>query len=576
MERIFYNSDVVDIGTKLPVYIFDTSYLPSTDVIDYDEFIPTLMSFVPQHPYVLIMFNCGLNKISWIWGIKFLKSFLADNQVNLQNLRKIITVHDSWFIKSITQILSTTKVNLSNFSKFIDYFTLESDSIDIENLGQNSFMIHSKTLSQLSHYIDITQLKISLNIYKHDLQVESEIQLSKRYIPLLNPLTNFNYSKNPIFYQHFYQIFNIINLYSTKTELIFHKPGNKLNTDVLFNCINRNQLIWINDWDLYGIATTFKKILMELPHPIIPTNLIPLPMKDDYNYTSQTFNNLLKYHSSNQLTENYSLVLIQLCELCLHLISNNETTHHTSLTLSKSLSHCLSHELISSQNKDNILIINRFLKNLLDNWSKLRINYVNDSLYYTVEDCILGKPELVNNKNKTKIQNLTQSNLPDTSYDLSYEITVEENTLEADDDNEVRVSVNTTTILNHNSKLSKVIPLTNNMTPIKNLNREILSPLINLNLSPNKFINTTTTKVNKALSDVSNVSLQYPPQKYKFSDTTSRKPSPPSMISADMSTNNTNTNTNISKRPVIRGRKVSELAKLYEERAKGLELLKGL
>ena len=36
------------------------------------------------------------------------------------------------------------------------------------------------------------------------------------------------------------------------------------------------------------------------------------------------------------------------------------------------------------------------------------------------------------------------------------------------------------------------------------------------------------------------------------------------------------TNTNIEEKPVIRGRKVSELAKLFEERSEGIEILRGM
>ena len=73
MDRIFYKSDLRDPTTNYPIYIFDTSYLPSPDIINYNEFLITLMSYLPIKPYVLIMFSCGLNKISWIWGIKFIQ-----------------------------------------------------------------------------------------------------------------------------------------------------------------------------------------------------------------------------------------------------------------------------------------------------------------------------------------------------------------------------------------------------------------------------------------------------------------------------------------------------------------------
>lgn len=73
---------------------------------------------------------------------------------------------------------------------------------------------------------------------------------------------------------------------------------------------------------------------------------------------------------------------------------------------------------------------------------------------------------------------------------------------------------------------------------------------------------------NSKLTDVSNILGQYPPQKYKFS----RPEKPVNMPvtlepAAPLSP---------VKKTVIRGRKVGELAKLFEERAQGLEVLQSM
>ncbi|KAK6455501.1 divergent CRAL/TRIO domain-containing protein [Scheffersomyces xylosifermentans] len=559
MDRIFFKTDSIDPVSNLPIYVFDTSFLPSTDVINYDAFVPTLINCLPKHPYVLIMFSCGLNKISWLWGIKFLKSFLADN-INIDNLVKIISVHDSWFVKSITQILANynfTKRNIAQLNKLVDTFMISGHEVE-KHTSKNSTVIHCNTLSGLSNYVDIRQLKISLNVYKHDLLLEKDIQISMRFVPLLNPYTKIDSDSNRLFFHHFYQIFNIIDTSGDKVELLFHKPGNKVNTEIFYKCVNRNQLIWINDWDFFCISTAFKKFLMDLPCPMIPLAEITLPIKDDYSYTFQTFHRIIKNLESAEATVNYSQVLVQLFRLCSKLIRANETTKHTSTTLSKCLSHCLSHELVSTSSKDNILVVNRFLRNVLEYWPNMSSAF---KKYRTVEDVVNGKD--------VKIYK------PDDSYDLSYDVTLDEE--EDADENELKF--NTVNILNNNSKLTKEIRsiavVTPTVSPVKELpaTPTSISPPATLYMGspirskPAKDSNKRPGITNK-LTDVSNIGLQYPPQKYKFV--------PAKPTSKGFGHENAMVGTMNVKKTVIRGRKVSELARLFEERTQGLELLKGM
>lgn len=627
MERIFYKSDIQDAYTGLPIYIFDTSYLPSPDLINYDEFIPTLMTAVPQHNYVLIMFSCGLNKISWMWGIKFLKTFLSsDSEVNnLDNLVKIITVHNSWFVKSITQIVTNynlTKKNLSSFNKLFESLnnTPFSDFLKFPNL-----IINCSSLSELTNYVDIRKLKLSLNIYKHDLLLEPKISFQFPIEKLIHSKVKFDEAKFPTFYNHFYQIFNILHLYGNKVELIFHKPGNKVNTDILYQSISRNQLIWINDWDLYCISTTFKKMLMDLPHPLISFKVIELPIKDDLNSTLYQFQHLLQHYT--KFDSNYGMVLFQLLSLCERIIANTSVTKHTSMSLAKSLCYCLSQEFILLQNKDNAKVIIRFVKNLLDHWPQIKLGY--QARFKTVDEIIKHDTDKIND-----------------SYELLYDINI------VDHDDETRIMFNTSNILNNisnlrpdtvysesnkpplpkrpsvarESSISQDLPVSRGdvftapataatlftsgnsssiFTPVSSPNKngpptpESISPphshskdaLGSKKTTPKTgakpLVNLTKVQHSRKLSDVSNYQpqVQYPPQKYKFERPSKRSVSTDSENSVSSSTPGvTALSSKISmefgsspyKKPVIRGRKVGELAKLFEERTKGLELLQGM
>lgn len=624
MERIFYEADTKDAYTNLPIYVFDTSFLPSPDLINYDEFIPTLMNVLPKHPYVLVMLSCGLNKISWIWGIKFLKTFLSsDNKINnLDNLNKIITVHDSWFVKSITQILTNynfTKKNLSSLNKAFESFNNFNLSDSFNQVSNNSsvllslppnLVINCSTLSQLTFYIDIRRLKLSLNVYKHNLLLEPNITFTFPINHIINDTTKINQHLNPIFFHHFYQIFNIINLFGDKVELIFHKPGNKANTDILYQCIKRNQLIWINDWDLYCIATTFKKLLMDLPQPLISASIVSLPIKNNFENTLSSFNKLMSHYNKFE-DNNYGMVLYQLLQLCSRIISNPSLTKHTSLSMSKCLSYCISQELISLQNKDRVLIITRIFKNYLDFWPQIQPLY--QEKFPSIDQIIKG-------------EELDQNKLDD-SYDLSYDITMEEEEEEEEgsqSEEEVNKTFTPTTVLGNNNNLINQLQKqqkNQNITPLSSPNKTT-PPTPKSNSPVTSKQNDRPTQHEKKPS-LGNSTFQFPAQKSKLNPV--KKPSVTSLnsahssslssvnsYSASVSTTSSSVSTSSQKnangsnmgnnhlrtkssftfnqgqishsstpslsvkKPVIRGRKVGELAKLYEERCQGIELLRSM
>lgn len=400
MDRIFYKSDEVDAYTGHPIYIFDTSYLPSTSQIDYDLFIPTMTKSLPNQPYILVMFSCGLNKINWVWGVKFLKAFLSpdhENRDNVKNLTKVISVHESWFVKSISQILTNISFSRPTLSRLGLLFDTKT--------SRNSILTSCDSLSDLSYYVDITKLKISLNIYKHDANstLSPKIDFQCPVTKIITADTRFCRKTNPVFYHHFYQIFRIVDTYGPNVELIFHRPGNRLSTEILVLCITRNQLIWINDWDLNCIASCFKKLLLDVSGPLIPVDKIALPMNDLLNYTLEVLNVMMIEEETNEL-------IFQIMDLCHRIVENSQVTNHTYLSISKSMCHALTHELLSTLNKDRITIGTRFIKNVISHWNQIRPLYV--QRFQTVDQIVEGK----------SLRNAAIDEL----YNMSYEITMKE------------------------------------------------------------------------------------------------------------------------------------------------------
>ena len=554
MERIFYKSAAYDRNTKLPIYIFDTTFLPSPEQIDYDAFLLTLMQSLPKEKYVLVMFSCGLVKISWLWGIKFLRMFLSDNNDHLLLLEKVISVHDSWFIKSITTILNNynyTKKNFRALNRIIESFTIKDQVQNTMPCSHN--LVKCRTLYELHEHVDITKLKISLNVYKFDSQFEPKVT-SLRIGPTMNKKVKFNLQYNLPFYFHFYQIFNIVNSFGSNTDLIFYKPGNKNNTLILCDCVNRNQMFWINDWDLHCIAASLKRMIMELPEPLIPLNKVSLPLRNDYLSVKSNFSRIIDSYDKDSKNKD---ILVQLCDVCCKLIRDSHVTKHTHSSISKSLSHSISQEIVLVQNRDKIQIIYQFFKNVLSYWDNLKQDCIDSSQSVAEVVDILNSHE-------------HKDNLCEDSYDYS-----------SDDENVFSYGNRavSTDSSNTNSSPSKNLDLfdifTPESSPVKQTQRKSTSSsqshqkLLSRN-GETLFVNERNKK--PALSDISNLSLQNPPQLYNFKTEKSfqnrKKPMPPTSESISSPQKH--------KKPVIRGRKVGELAKLFDERAQGFEILQNM
>lgn len=628
MERIFYKSDEVDAYTGYPIYVFDTSYLPSTSQIDYDLFIPTMTKSLPNQPYVLVMFSCGLNKINWIWGVKFLKAFLSpdyESRDNIKNLTRVISVHESWFVKSISQILT----NISFSRQTLARLSLLFDS----KTSHNNILTSCDSLSELSYYVDITKLKISLNIYKHDANstLSPKIDFECPINNILTASTRFSRVTDPVFYHHFYQIFRIVDTYGPNVELIFHRPGNRLGTEILVLCITRNQLIWINDWDLNCIASCFKKLLLDVSGPMIPVSKITLPMNDLLNYTLEVLNMMMIEEETNAL-------IFQIMDLCYRIVENADVTHHTCLSISKSMCHALTHEVLSTQNKDRITIGTRFIKNVITHWRLIYplyqqrfktveqivngeslLNAAIDELYNMSHEITMkeedsgdenessGPPELFDTKailadfseiaiddatpplaeprvavGRTtevlaSLQNANQGALREpkssvsrpggaTKRDAREVVTAE--VAEEDDKAKNETEAN----IYHQDEVPQVrhgVIQTRKASPEQEeveTKRQIASGEKQQHLETQLREEKRTDKPEGAKSSgLNNTQLQFPPQKYKFEKLMSLekgKVAPPAEPKP------------VFKKPVIRGRKVGQLTKLFEERTQAMEIIR--
>ncbi|CAI4034237.1 hypothetical protein SMKI_10G0200 [Saccharomyces mikatae IFO 1815] len=348
VNNIFFKSYSVDPNSGHAIYVFDSTYLPAPDEIGdkqvYDLLINALMDRLvmklPQAPYSLVIFSSGFSqrKISWVYGIKMFAKLPKETKFYLQ---KIFIVHESFFVRSVYQVVS----NAMNFN-FLD----SKDS-------QHDFpsLVHVLDLTSLSELIDITRLRISLNVYLYDYQIREHIDVPDEYYDRLTPLAIRQYRQLV-----FDKIFKKLQNDALLCELIFQKPGNYKKVNIFLDIIKRNNYIDLSQWDIYSLASVWLNYFIKnKAKPLIPIELIPLPIVDDLKFTSETFHKIIKFNQ-------YQDLFMVIFPFFNRIIAHGEATRHDSRTLSKALTPALCKEKLSIMTNDRLAIGSRFIKNLLD------------------------------------------------------------------------------------------------------------------------------------------------------------------------------------------------------------------
>ncbi|KAL6947296.1 hypothetical protein ACO0QE_002177 [Hanseniaspora vineae] len=347
-SSIFFRSYFVD-DSEHPVYVFDSTYLPSFEAIGnkdtYDTIIDKLtdklITRLPNEPYSLVAFTSGFGsqKLSWVYGIKM---YAKLPQSSKNYLQKLYIVHESFWVRSVYQVLK----NAMNI-KFLNNNKAE---VEIQYISD---------LTQLSQIIDITRLRISLNVYLHDYDINEFIEVPKHYFKPKFDSANRQYRQ-----MMFDKIFKRLMKEAVKTDLVFMKPGSFKKVNILLDVIDRNNYVDLSQWDIYSIAGVFLYFIRTKTHSFFPIDMITLPVRDDFEYTFSIFKTMMDFH-------NYYPLIAVLLPLFIRLIKNQETTKHDYLTMSKCLVGTLCKESVSKENDDRVMIGRRFIKNVLINFDNI-------------------------------------------------------------------------------------------------------------------------------------------------------------------------------------------------------------
>ena len=362
INKLFFKSFSIDPNSGHSIYVFDSTYLPDPAEIGddkqvydmlIDELMGTLIAKLPSSPFSLVIFSSGFTqkKISWVYGIKMFSKLPREAKYYLQ---KTYIVHESFFIRTVYQVL-VKALNIKYLTQMnSDVSSVEENSF--ENGTQQVSIVHVPDLTALSQLIDIARLRISLNVYLYDYSIEDSVHVPQNYFDRLSDINRRKYRQLV-----FDKIFRKLTTYVVKTELIFQKPGSSKKVNIFLDLMERNNYVDISQWDIYSLGTIFLSFLKNKAKPLIPVDLIPLPIEDDIESTFRTFINIINYN-------NYYHLLITVFPLFISILKFPEETKHDSRSLSKVLAPALCHIKLSISNDDKLAIGTRFIKNLLENW----------------------------------------------------------------------------------------------------------------------------------------------------------------------------------------------------------------
>jgi hypothetical protein len=225
-------------------------------------------------------------------------------------------------------------------------------------------LTYCKNLTELSKLLDITKIRISLDVYTYDLQFDEKL-----IIPYTVKHQSYDYQnyKKLIFER----VSQRLTTEGVETELVMTKPGKQQKVSILIDAIDRMNYLDISQWDIYCMGSVFLHLLRTSQTALIPIEQIPLPVHDDYEYTVQTFNKITEDNESFE-------TLVWVLDISLIIISNEQSKHDIK-SITKTLMPALSQEKVSLKTNDKLSVGQRFLKNLLLNWEKIQTELYPDS-----------------------------------------------------------------------------------------------------------------------------------------------------------------------------------------------------
>ncbi|KAF9451830.1 hypothetical protein P691DRAFT_723220 [Macrolepiota fuliginosa MF-IS2] len=248
----------VDFETR-PMVVINASALPDPDEVNYDLLLSRILSYLNlyvESDYTVVFFAAGGGHTpgwNWVW-----KAYRSLSRKYRKNLKQLYIVHTSFFTKMLFSLAGAI-ISPKFFRK----------------------IIHISTLSELAHYVPLTQIDIPPSVYRENLKYEDEITLP---IPIkssifgvpLEELMGHHGEKGgiPRVVKDSIQFLRDSGL---EEEGLFRRSPSSAMLRAAQDAYDRGNVVSLNNFgDPYLAAVLIKKYLRDLPEPIFPEQLYPI------------------------------------------------------------------------------------------------------------------------------------------------------------------------------------------------------------------------------------------------------------------------------------------------------------
>ncbi|KAK9461868.1 uncharacterized protein V1516DRAFT_274674 [Lipomyces oligophaga] len=301
VDRILYPTNYQDPVSKSPLYILNSTALPSPRQVSYNLLLPHLLEVVARVDYSILFFAGGAtSRPTWAWMIHTYSTLDRDVR---KRLKRLYIVHENWWVRTIMKMVASAVS-----SKF------------------RHKVIHVADLSSLADYLDIRFLNIPLAVYIHDRKLEPAIEFASPYNPLFGRDLPSD-SMIPLFWRECIAYLSVEAIYA---EGVFRVSPRLEDVDILREAFDRCQLVELHDYTPHVVASVLKLFLRQLPSAPLPLTII-----DAFpEFSPSLENSVMVLEMLNRQTVSlFSLLMPLLADIALH----ERTTRMSILSLSRAI-----------------------------------------------------------------------------------------------------------------------------------------------------------------------------------------------------------------------------------------------
>ncbi|KAK9378377.1 uncharacterized protein V2V93DRAFT_376057 [Kockiozyma suomiensis] len=245
VDRILYPTAVEDPVTNTPLFILNSTALPSPRDVSYNLLLPHLLDVVAGLDYSIVFFAGGaVHRPTWAWMIHTYSSLDRDIR---KRLKRLYIVHENWWVRTIMEMVAGAVSG-----KF------------------RKKAVHIQNLSVLAQHLDIRFLSIPLAVYVHDRKLEPAIEFDSPHGALFEQDLPSG-DVVPLFWRECIAHLAVEGLY---TEGVFRVSPRAEDLGILREAFDRCQLVNLHDYSPHVVASSLKLFLRLLPTAPLPFEIM--------------------------------------------------------------------------------------------------------------------------------------------------------------------------------------------------------------------------------------------------------------------------------------------------------------